>query len=157
MNPNLHAQQIPAQTLTEVQRKLTEVTTLLRPYMASLTVADRQVLPKMGEKTLAFVTKAREYAGQQPELLPAYINKADFDIDVADAVNLIALKSQIDQMASLIDDTMLLAGSEAYTASLAFYNSVKQAARQNVPGAKVIHDDLSARFATRSRKVESTQ
>lgn len=157
MNPNLHAQQIPAQTLTEVQRKLTEVTNLLKPYMVPLTSADRAVLPKMGDKTLAFVTKAREFAGQQPELLPAYINKADFDIDVADALNLVALRSQIDQMASLIDDTMLLAGSEAYSAALSFYNSVKQAARHNVPGAKIVCDELSARFATRSRKVESTK
>jgi hypothetical protein len=46
---------------------------------------------------------------------------------------------------------MMLAGSEAYIAALAYYNSVKQAAKMNVPGARAIYDDLSKRFPGRPK------
>ena len=45
-----------------------------------------------------------------------------------------------------IEDTVILAGSEAYVAALSYYNAVKQAVKMNVAGAKVIYDDLRTRF-----------
>ena len=47
---------------------------------------------------------------------------------------------------------MTLSGSKAYVASLAFYNSVKQAATINVPGAKAIGEDVSTRFNGQGKK-----
>jgi hypothetical protein len=52
----------------------------------------------------------------------------------------------------MIDDTMLLSGSEAYIAVLAFYNYLKGAAKMGVPGAKTIFEDLSTRFPGRTVK-----
>jgi hypothetical protein len=153
MNGNLHVQQVPVEVLAQAKSLVEQLTALLSPYMVSLSSTDRQTIPKMGEKTLSFVTKAQEFAGQYPGLMPTFVNKADFDSDVADATNLIGLKSQIDQVASLVDDTVMVAGSEAYIAALAFYNNVKLAAKQNVPGAKVINDDLAARFIYKPRKI----
>ena len=40
----------------------------------------------------------------------------------------------------------MVLGSEAYTASRAFYNSVKGAAKAGEPGSDTIHKDLGARF-----------
>jgi hypothetical protein len=40
----------------------------------------------------------------------------------------------------------MVAGSEAYQSSLIFYNSVKMAARQDIPGAKAIYEELKKRF-----------
>ena len=45
-----------------------------------------------------------------------------------------------------LDDTTMEAGAESYANSLSYYNSVKQAAKMNVPGAKAIYDDLKKRF-----------
>ena len=56
------------------------------------------------------------------------------------------LARPIEQLNRTLEDTIILAGSEAYVASLAYYNSVKQAAKMNVPGALPIQDDLSKRF-----------
>ncbi len=39
-----------------------------------------------------------------------------------------------------------MCGSEAYLGALAFYNSVKQAKRMNVPDADAVYTDLSVRF-----------
>jgi len=51
-----------------------------------------------------------------------------------------------------LDDTITVAGSEAYIAALAFYKSVKVAATMNVPGAQEIYDDLSKRFEISTTK-----
>jgi hypothetical protein len=40
----------------------------------------------------------------------------------------------------------MVSGSEAYQASLIFYNSAKMAARQDIPGAKAVYDELRKRF-----------
>ena len=40
----------------------------------------------------------------------------------------------------------MLSGSEAYGEALAYYQSVKQAAKRNIPDAKVIYQDLRKRF-----------
>jgi hypothetical protein len=46
----------------------------------------------------------------------------------------------------------MVAGSEAYQSSLIFYNAVKAATAQDVPGAKEIYADLKARFPKVKRK-----
>ena len=38
------------------------------------------------------------------------------------------------------------AGAESYVCALTYYNSVKMAAKMDIPGAKSIHEDLSKRF-----------
>ena len=53
----------------------------------------------------------------------------------------------LDQLNSLLKDSIMLSGSEAYVAALAFYNSVKQASKMNITGAIDIYSDLSKRFS----------
>lgn len=55
----------------------------------------------------------------------------------------------------MLDDTMMLAGSEAYVAALAFYNAVKGVGRANVPGAALIYEDLRGRFPSGTRSAAS--
>ncbi len=57
-------------------------------------------------------------------------------------------------LVDMLDDTMLLCGSEAYVSVLAFYTYLKGAAKMNVPGAKTVLDDLSTRFPSRPAKKE---
>ncbi|MDR1340305.1 MAG: hypothetical protein LBK58_09675 [Prevotellaceae bacterium] len=53
-----------------------------------------------------------------------------------------------------IDDTVIIAGSDAYQAALIFYNAVK-AAPAHIPGAKEVYSDLKARFPkVKYKKVE---
>jgi hypothetical protein len=155
MSNNLHQASIPAEALEEALVKANEIRDILSPYISVLTVEQRRTLPKMGDKSLAFVEKAHELARQNQHLVPPYISLDDFDIDFADAHNLIPLAVALQQIAQTVDDTHLLAGSEAYQTSLSFYNSVKQAAKQNVAGAKAIYEALKTRFAGVSRRSET--
>ncbi len=65
---NQHNQAIPADVLADVQKKINEAAALLKPYVINLTVAQRRDISKMGDKSLAFVSKALELAAQNPTL-----------------------------------------------------------------------------------------
>jgi hypothetical protein len=138
--------------LTQAQTKLNEIIAMLAPYMLALTPAERQTLPKMGEKTLAFVEKALDFARQNPGLLPPFLDMDAFAVDFGDAHSLWTLLNTLRQLLEMVDDTEMIAGSEAYQAALLFYKAVKMAAEMDIPGAKAIYEELSKRFPGRGRK-----
>ena len=105
----------------------------------------------MGDKSLAFVRKAREYATNNPELVPAFLNLPMFDADLRGVDTLNNLLRTLQPLVDNLEDSLVLSGSEAYQAALVFYRSVKAAALSGQPNAKTIADDLSARFPTGAR------
>ena len=120
------------------------------PYLLNLTVDDRQSLLKMGDKTVSFVNKSLEYAKQNPQAVPAFLDVAEYEKDVLLVNALIKVLYPLQQLLESVDDTTMIAGSEAYAAALVFYNSAKAAAKAGVPGMKTVVDDLSARFPGRN-------
>ncbi|MDR1199533.1 MAG: hypothetical protein LBK94_11095 [Prevotellaceae bacterium] len=147
-----HVTPIPPEVLAQAQAKINEVNALLAPYILPLTPDERHDLPKMGDKTLSFVEKANDYAHHYPQLRPSYLDIAAFDVDMTDATGLRTLHISAKQLSDGIDDTSMTAGSEAYQAALVFYNAVKAAAIQDIPGAKEAYNDLKARFPRAKRK-----
>jgi hypothetical protein len=149
---NKHSQLIPASVLADAQSHIDAAIAGLRPYMIALTPAERHEILKMGDKTLSFVEKALDFAKKYPEFAPSYLNLIDFEIDLSDATGLRVLLNSTKQLEENIDDTTMIAGSEAVQAALTFYNAVKQAAAKDIPGAKAIYEDLKARFPGTKRK-----
>jgi hypothetical protein len=147
-----HANLIPVDVLAQIKSLLQQAGTLLLPYVTSLTPSERLAMAKMGEKTLSFVEKSHEFAAENPNLVPPFLDVAAFDIDFADAHNLWSLLLLTQQLHENVDDTAMVAGSEAYQFALVFYNSVKMAARQDIPGAKAVYEELKKRFPGRKRK-----
>ena len=72
-----------------------------------------------------------------------------FNVDMQDTTSMRVLSLSVTQLLSAIDDTTMVSGGEAYNASLIFYNAVKQAAKQNIPGAKDIYNELKKRYPGR--------
>jgi hypothetical protein len=143
---NIHNQSIPQDKIAEALQKIDEAFAILRQLLYPLTAEDRQTILKMGDKSLAFVEKTSELAASNPEFCPSYFNLEELRIDLADAVGLRTLSNRLHQFSSEVDDTMMLAGHEAFAQALTFYNAVKQAARDNVPGAEQLFDELKKRF-----------
>jgi len=56
-----------------------------------------------------------------------------------------------------IDDTMTLAGSEAYSAALSIYKVLKNAASMGQPGAKEASIELKNRFPRARKKTEKVE
>ncbi|MDR1493400.1 MAG: hypothetical protein LBT05_11860 [Planctomycetaceae bacterium] len=151
---NKHVVPIPPEVLAQAQSYIDSANLALAPYVLPLTPAERRDLPKMGDKTLSFVEKAQDYAHQYPTLCPSYLNMNEFDTDMTDATGLRKLHIAAKQLSDNIDDTVMAAGSESYQAALVFYNAVKAAAAQDIPGAKEIYTDLKSRFPKVKRKDE---
>ncbi len=143
---NTHNQSIPQAVLDEINQNINNTLTLLKPYAIALTPVERGEMAKLGYKTLAFVDKTNSYSQANPQLCPSYFSQAEFAIDFADYHNLRPLAMSVEQLLHNIEDTMMMSGSEAYVASLSFYNSAKDAAKRDIPGAKAVYDDLKARF-----------
>lgn len=144
--------EIPQTTLDEVNQKLQECKTLLAPYLKALTVDDRKSLFKMGDKTVATVQKVKSYLETNPEFAPVYMDKNEFLKDEAVVTGLNPISNLVDQLASDLNDTITLAGSEALMASMLYYGTTKEAASKGVATAKPIYEDLSQRFSKRGNK-----
>ncbi|WKN40797.1 hypothetical protein [Tunicatimonas pelagia] len=139
---NIVSIQIPAKDFELARKKLQEVQKILHPYLITLTPEERKVIPKMSNRSVPFVEKVSDYAKTNPELGPAYLDVEELEIDLQSVRCLSQLTQQVQTIRSSLGDTAMLAGSEAYVASLAYYNSVKGASKLNIAGAKSIYDDL---------------
>ncbi|MDR2742691.1 MAG: hypothetical protein LBB98_11150 [Treponema sp.] len=152
MKNDKHTTAIPEATITQVHGQIAAVVDALAPHTIALTPHERQTILKMGDKSLAFVEKAHDYAVDNPTLTPSYLDMASFDVDFADAHGLWSLLTLIRQLEEAVEDTVMAAGSEAFHAALAFYHNVQIAAKDDIPGAKSICEDLKTRFPGGRRK-----
>ena len=118
----------------------------MAPYAQSLTPAQRQAKAKMSDGTEAFVMKSLDFMASDPQFNPPYIDVAELKKDVDAYFQLKPFDTLAKQLSDEFSDTVMMAGSEAYTTSLAYYNAVKMGARMNVPGAKAIYEELRKRF-----------
>nr|WP_319571636.1 hypothetical protein [uncultured Draconibacterium sp.] len=137
---------IPSETITVVNEALVTISSALRPYLLALSPEERQELPKMSDKTLPFVDKALDYLSRVPEFAPPYMNVEGLQDDMNVYNQLMPLLRQVRILSDNLDDTVMEAGAESYTTALMYYNSVKMAAKMDVPGAKSIAEDLGKRF-----------
>ncbi|MEH2323714.1 MAG: hypothetical protein V7K32_09100 [Nostoc sp.] len=121
-------------------------------FLIDLTTEERKSLPKLGDKSRAFVTKALEIATQNPDFLPRSFNLDEMrrDIELFEALYPILLS--LTQLQELVDDTSVAVGSEAYGAALMVYNYAKASGKG--AGLDSMVDDLGRRFARKSKKVQ---
>jgi hypothetical protein len=144
---NIVSIEIPEEVLTQVKSKENEIAELLKPFLIALTPEQRKVLPKMSDKTVAFVEKVISYAEEAPEFNPPFLNLEELKKDFSATRQLTPVKNALERTYDDISDTVMLSGSEAYTAALIYYNSVKHAAKMGVPGAEAVYNDLKQRFS----------
>jgi hypothetical protein len=123
------------------------------PFLVNLSVDERSHLPKMSDKTVAFDAKCASYMTNHPELVPSFVNTTELAKDRALRNDLLDIQHELAQAAEGVDDTIMLASSEAYMADLSFYQNVRQAAQRGVVGSDTIYNDLQARFPGRPPKV----
>jgi len=146
---------LPEEVIAELTSKLNDVANIVRPYMIALTPAERQAIPKMSDGTLPFVQKCLSYCQSNPEFAPTFIDLEGLASDMKVYEQLLPVYRLVFQLENKLNDTILQAGAECYTSSLAYYNSVKFAARMDAPGAKAIADDLSKRFSNQGTKAQT--
>jgi hypothetical protein len=149
-NANKISAAIVEQDITTMLSYLEDIKKKL-PFLLDLSVEEKMELPKMRDKNVSWVHKTFEYATTNPGLIPTYIDHKEWAKDVKLAQDLLRIFRPLSQLVSQVDDSLTLAGSEAMTASLGFYNNLKAAVKAGVPGSKPMLEDLSSRFPGRTK------
>ncbi len=142
---------ISDEAIGNIKGSINEITGNI-PGLITLTPKERQKLAKMGDKTTSFVSKALDYAYQNPDVVPKYLDMKLFANDVEVNKRLFTIISLVQKLAEEIDDTKLMIGSQSYNSALVFYDAVKSAIAAGEIGLKSVYDDLSARFPGRPNK-----
>jgi len=143
---DLIAVNIPEADLADIKAAIATLAKKLMPHLQTLTAQERQELPKMGDKTVAFVQKTLEYGQQNKDLVPSFLDLTALATDVKAVQGLRELAQGLNPITDALNDSMTLSGSEAYQGALVFYSNVKNAAKVKAPNAGTIYNDLSARF-----------
>lgn len=146
--PNRITAALTTDETTAIMTLLDEVKSHL-PFLLNLTPEERHTLPKMGDKTRAFVAKALEVATQNPDILPRSFDLEEMrrDLELYEALQPLALA--LTQLLELVNDTSMEAGSEAYVAALMVYQYAKASGQG--AGLDSLADALGQRFARKSK------
>lgn len=134
------------QEITQINAAITNIEVLM-PFLTGLTIEERVAIPKINVANKAFTEDAINIAVNNPTFFPGYLNPAEMQKDLALFSQLDALATSMRRVVEKMEDTLMLAGSEAYISALAVYRSLGAAAKAGVPGADSLYDQLRARFA----------
>ena len=143
--------EITAAQKTAIVDAVTALKASLQGITINLNKEERQSLPKVGDKTLAFDEKCAAYMASRPELIPGFIDMAEVAKDRKVIDDLLPCLREIAPICEALEDTISLAYTDIYVADLAFHANVRQAAKRGVPGTDTIYDGLKERFPGRRK------
>ena len=123
--------------------------TELAGIIINLTAEERQALPKIGDKTLAFDEKCKLYMAQRPDLVPGFVDMTEMAKDRALVADLLPVLTELAPICEGLEDTVSLSYTDIYMSDLSFYQNVKQASKRGASGSDTIYNDLKTRFPGR--------
>ena len=94
------------------------------PTLVSLTNEELSSLPKVSMKNIDFIHEVLDFADTYPDLVPSHIDVLEIRKDLRLIESISKILKPMKQLVKKLEDSALLAGSEAYIPSLAIYNSV---------------------------------
>jgi hypothetical protein len=136
-------------TATQVQAVKDALQTILTnmPFLIGLTSEERMTLPKISVSNKVFTEDALNVVSNNTGLLPGYFSASGFQQDLELYRQLDELTTMAKGIVERMDDTQLLAGSEAYVSALTAYKLFGAAADAGIPGADTLYDQLKERFS----------
>ncbi|MBR8535735.1 hypothetical protein KDU71_09225 [Carboxylicivirga sediminis] len=151
-NSNLIAISFTAEEVQSIREHMSAIRELLGSKCISLTAEERREHGRIGNKTENWSRKVMQYMNEQPGFNPTFIDAEETQRDFEARETLKPIFNELQALQDMVDDTMLILGSDLYQANLSYYQNVRLMAAQNVNGAKAIYDDLAAQFPRNGRK-----
>ena len=146
--------------ITQINGAIKTLVDLLAPRLIALSAEDKKRISKISDDSIPFNEKVAQYVVSNPEFVPLFRSADDFLIDFSAFSTLRGFIRLLEQVFGNMEDTSMLAGSEADDFARAYYGAVGQAAKMGVPNAQAIYDDLSERYeaqrANRPKKPPTT-
>lgn len=78
MNENRTSIQLSQADITAINQAIETLAQKLQPILIALEAEDKRMLGKLGEKSVSYVDKTVQYAQNNPEFLPAFIDAAEY-------------------------------------------------------------------------------
>ena len=143
---NLISVEFTAQEQADLSAALTTIRTILLAKTINLTPTQRQQYGRVRYEMEIWVQKASAHMASNPQLVPNFIDQVEHQKDMVAHALLNPMIDQIEGIRQMALDTNLLVGSDLYNNCMAFYRSIKMAAKSNAPGASTIYADLKQQF-----------
>ena len=121
---NLISTSIPEKDLSEILSAINFINHKL-PELVTLSDEEATALPKMSKNTIEFVLENLKEAETHPELVPEDIEIEEVKKDVELIKCIQKILGPLKNLERKLEDSALVAGSEAYLPSIAIYNAMK--------------------------------
>ena len=152
MSDGRTVKKIPPEVLYNTRSRLDELIDVFEPYHVVLAPDERRSFGNMDVEFIKFLELSYGLAVECPRLFPAFMDREVFKEEFFTTSQLWMLINRINQLRDNIWDTEMLLGSRTIEIAVAFYKIVKMAARHDIPGAKVIFEELKPVFPSVNRR-----
>ena len=133
---------ISSETFKTVRHSLNQVNSVLQPCFSNINPDEGCVHKKNTERLIKFLEQTHSMAVVYPDLFPNFIGREAFREDFAVAKRLWKLSDQIEQLQTMVDSAEVLALFRVLDHAQAFYQTLKIAARRDIPAARMLFDEL---------------
>lgn len=123
---NSYSQVIPVEVLDKVVASLDEVSKALKPYCTELSTSQREELPKLGVRNTGKMVSIASEMNMAPEYAPPAFQVEEVNKDVKVVQVLTPVFTKVLGLQKMLDDTLCIAGSEAFEGCMDYYCSVKR-------------------------------
>jgi len=111
-----------------------------------LTTAERRRLQGSGVRRYGFIDKVSDVADVNPEFAPPFYDGTVLKTKIREIEILRNISAALEQMLRINNDVLLQVSDEAFQMALAYYNTVREAARRRQPGAQAVFNVLRLFF-----------
>ncbi|QQS27676.1 MAG: hypothetical protein IPM47_12375 [Sphingobacteriales bacterium] len=122
------------------------------PFVINLTPAEKSGYLRLGGKAMMFVRKSLQFYTDNPALQTGYVSLTEWKNDWETMERLEMLLLQVNVLQEALQDTVTALKMENMSSALSFYNILKNAAQQNVPGTDNILSQLKEMMPGAHRK-----
>jgi hypothetical protein len=143
---NLISVEFTQDELNKLDDALKVIETILVGKAINLTPEQRSQYGRIGNRTENWIDKIKQYMDDNPKLVPAYLDKAEYDKDYKTRKDIAPRLNRLTSICESMDDTQKLISTDLYGNSIAFYRNLKITAQQNVAGSSAIYADLKTQF-----------
>jgi hypothetical protein len=127
MYSNLISTSISEQQVNDINAAIDRINAQL-PTLVTLSYEELSSLHKVSYKNIDFIHEVLDIADTYPHLVPPHIDVQEIRKDLKLIESITKILHPLKKLVKKLEDSALLAGSEAYIPSLAIYNSVKASA-----------------------------
>jgi hypothetical protein len=145
----------PITAITETVQDLLTDFSQVEEVNNTLSPAERKRLIGAGVKNYGFIDKAYDIARDNPKFLPPFLSSQEIWQDMHDFEEIRQLVMVLEKFLQLATECMMVRGDQCFRDALRVYDSLKEMAKNRVPGAAPLLESLMSFFRKRRRPGEA--